>query len=251
LNRDDTDSIGDTVIKKTLAAAAVAASAVIFAIAGTTPAMAETGDELVVNGHFDQTQFWKDNGQWFAGEKLGAWDVGGFNNTGSTDRPTVVVWNPAMQGPGATMAAPFEHGSWIRVMGSISQSIPTTVGATYTLTYLSRASGSDANDIAMGWGGGNLSRVLIDGTVVDSLRTATDPLYTTRTVNFTATSTSTLLTLANNNGGAVGFDEVSVVEVPAPDSPVMLPALAGGVGMAALAAGGVAFTKRKNTRAGK
>lgn len=237
--------------KKALAAAAVVGSAMLFALAGTAPAMAATGDELVVNGHFDQTSFWANNGNWYSGDKLGAWDVGSYNNTGGAARPTVIVWNPAMEGAGATMAAPFEHGSWIRVMGSISQSIPTEAGKTYTLTYLSRASGSDANDSAFGWGGGNLSRVLIDGTVVDSLRTVTDPLYTTRTVNFTATSDSTLLTLANNGGGAVGFDEISVVEVPAPDSPVMVPAIAGGVGMAALAAGGVAFTKRKNARAGQ
>lgn len=238
-------------IKKTLAAVAVAASAVLFAFAGSAPATAATGDNLVVNPNFDQTQFWKDNGNWYTGEKLGAWDIGSYNNTGTSERPTVIVWNPAMEGAGSTMAAPFTYGSWIRVMGSISQSIPTEAGKVYTLTYDSRASGSDANDLAKGWKGGNTSRVMIDGTEIDTFVTVTDPIYTTRTVTFTATSDSTRLTLANRGGGAVGFDRISVVEVPVNDSPVMLPAIAGGVGMAALAAGGVAFTKRKNARAGQ
>jgi len=241
-------------IKKTLAAVAVAASAVLFAFAGSAPATAATTPvegNLVANPHFDLPQFWKDNGRWYMGEKLGAWDIGSYNNTGGAAAPTVIVWNPEMQGAGATMAAPFTYGSWIRVMGSMSQTIATEPGATYTLTYDSRASGSDANDLAKGWKGGNTSRVMIDGAEIDTFVTVTDPIYTTRSVNFTATGDTTRLTLGNKGGGAVGFDNISVVEVPAPDSPVMVPAIAGGVGMAALAAGGVAFTKRKNARAGQ
>lgn len=239
-------------IKKTMAAVAVAASAVLFAMAGSVPATADVPDDsIVLNGQFDQTRFWTNNGNRYMGEKIGNWDVGSYNNTGSSARPTAIVWNPQMTEPGLTKAGPFTHGAWVRVMGTISQSIPTEAGKVYTLTYLSRASGSDANNIAQGWTGGNTSRVSIDGTVVDTFVTVTDPQYTERTVNFTATSDSTLLTLGNAGGGAVGFDEISVVEVQAPDSPVMLPAIAGGVGMAALAAGGVAFTKRKNARTGQ
>lgn len=216
----------------------------LLAIAAASPAMA--ADNLVQNGAFDQTRFWTDNGQWWEGEKIGAWDVNAYS--GSQDAPTVIVWNPNMEGAAESKAAPFTQNGWARVMGSISQSIPTEVNKTYTLKYQSRATGNAPRG-GGGWNGGNKSYAAVDGVRIDTFNAVLDPLYTTRTVTFTATSTSTLLEFGNAGGGAVGFDSISVTEVPENDSPLMVPAIAGGIGMAALAAGSGLFMSRKNKRA--
>ncbi|MGM7697988.1 hypothetical protein ACSU04_07730 [Microbacterium sp. A84] len=85
----------------------------------------------------------------------------------------------------------------------------------------------------------------------DTFQAVTDPLYSTRTFTFTATSTSTLITLGSLGVGAVGFDNVVVTAAPINDSPIMIPAIAGGIGIAALGAGSVFAISRKNKRAGQ
>lgn len=233
-------------IKKTMTAVAIAASAALLAISGAGPATA--AGNLVENGHFDQTRFWTDDGKWYEGEKIGAWDVGAHSGENASG-PTAIVWNPNMEGADESNAAPYPKRGWVRVMGSISQSIPTEVGKTYTLTYDSRATGSGINS-GTGWNGGNTSYASVDGAIVDTFKAVVDPLYTSRSVSFTATSTSTLLEFGNAGGGAVGFDSIVVKPVPDNDSPIMVPAIAGGIGVAALAAGGFAFS-RKNKRSSK
>jgi hypothetical protein len=232
-----------------MTAAAIAGSVFLLAVGAATPAMA-AGENLVVTGDFSPNGLAVAGGKYSTGQKLGGWDV----NAPSGSNPnllTVQVWYEPMPEPGKSMAAPYTHGPWARVMGSISQAIPTEVGKTYVLEYLSRATGSDANDIAAGWGGGNRSYAAVDGVRVDTFAAVLDPFYTTRSVSFTATATSTVISFGNVNGGAVGFDSISVVEVPENDSPLMLPAIAGGVGMAAIAAASGFALRRKNKPASR
>lgn len=233
-------------IKKILTTGAVTAAALLMVVGGSSTAMA-AGQNLVQNGNFDQTRFWKDNGNWYEGEKLGAWDINAYS--GDEDAPTVRVWNRTQDERILEKAAPFEHGAWARVMGSISQTIPTEAGKTYTMNYLSRATGSGPG--GSGWNGGNKSYATVDGVTIDTFNAVLDPLYTQRSVNFVATSDSTLISFGNAGGGAVGFDVIQVFEVPENDSPLMAPAIAGGIGIAALAGGSALAVSRKNKRSSK
>lgn len=228
--------------------AAIVGGAVLLSLGAVTPAMAAQEDNLVVTGDFSPHLLAVKHGEYYNGDKLGGWDVHAPSGS-NPDMKTVQVWFQDMTEPGRTMAAPFTHGPWARVMGSISQSIPTEVGKTYLLSYQSRATGSDANDIAQGWHGGNQSYAKVNGVTIDTFNAVLDPLYTERSVTFTATSASTEISFGNVNGGAVGFDSISVIKVPENDSPIMVPAIAGGLGLAVVGAGAAALvSSRKNKR---
>lgn len=168
---------------------------------------------LLANGGFDGPGYDANNGEFSAGDNLDGWVVGAPSGANPALK-TVKVWFAEMTGDGPIYAAPFTYGPWARVMGSISQTVPTEVGKTYVLEYLSRASGSDANAFAAGWNGGNQSYASINGQVVDTFNAVIDPLYTPRSVTFVATSSSTVVSFGNSNGGAVGFDSISLKIVP-------------------------------------
>lgn len=168
---------------------------------------------LLTNGGFDGPGYDANNGEFAAGDNLDGWVVGPPSGANSALK-TVKVWFAEMTGAGPSYAAPFTYGPWARVMGSISQTVPTEVGKTYVLEYLSRASGSDANGGAVGWGGGNTSYALVNGEIVDTVVAVVDPVYTPRAVTFVATTGSTLVSFRNAGGGAVGFDSISLKIVP-------------------------------------
>lgn len=222
---------------------ALVAGAVMMSAGAAAPAMA--ADNLVANGGFDGAGYNSNNGLFAVGENFGGWSM--LTKFGSLEG-TMQVWYPEMEGAGVTQAAPFTSGPWAGLTGSISQSIPTEVGKTYSVSYDSRASGRSANSIAAGWQGGNPAAVAIDGLTLGTFTTVKDPVTSAHSFVFTATSTTTELSFTPTNNGAVGLDNVSVVLVPEDDSPIMLPAIAGGLGVAALGAG-AALIGRKNKRA--
>lgn len=231
--------------KKILTTGAVAAASLLMVVGGSSAAMA-AGPNLVKNGHFQHNSIWEqNNGEFYPGDKAGAWDISGSN----PGAPALQTWFPGMAGDGATVGAPFTYNGWAAVNGSISQTIPTEADKTYVLNYQSRATGMVPT--GSGWGGGNTSYADVDGARVDTFTAVTDPLYTLRTVTFTATSDSTFIEFGNVGNGAAGFDEISITVVDENDSPLMVPAIAGGIGMAALAAGSGLVISRKNKRAGK
>lgn len=223
--------------KKILATGAVVGSALMFAAAGAGPAMAE-GPNLIDNGGFDAPGYNDNGGVFETGSNFGGWEL---SDPMRNDK-IIKVWYP-----GATdsdLPAPYTYGPWIRTTGTLSQTIPTEAGKTYTLTYDHRASGTGTGPAAAGgWAGGNSGTVKVNGASVDSFSTVADPLYSTRTVSFTATGSSTAVSFSSD-GSAVGLDNVSVNEVPENDSPVMVPAIAGGLGIAALAGGALTFSRR-------
>lgn len=233
-----------------LSIGAIAGSVMLLVLTGSAPAMAATDDDLIVNGGFDAPGYDSNGGRFWSGDDMGGWNVGPQNENGFGSK-TVQVWYPEMPGDGAITAAPFPSGPWIRLIGSISQSLPTEVGKTYQLDYEVRATGLDAEPDALGWTGGITGFAYIDGAQVDSFVTEVGPPYATRTVVFTATGTSTLLAFSNEPpiGGGVGLDNVSVTEVPVNASPLMIPAIAGGAVLAAAAAGsGWAIRRRSSQR---
>jgi hypothetical protein len=225
--------------RRTTSIGAIIGTISLLVLAGSTPALAATEDNLLVNGGFDAPGYDSNGGRFWSGDDMGGWSVGPQNENGFGSK-TVQVWYPEMPGEGAVTAAPFPTGPWIRLIGSISQSFPTEVGKTYQLEYEVRATGLDAEPDALGWTGGITGFAYVDGVEADSFVTVAEgPPYATRTVVFTATGTSTLLAFSNQPpiGGGVGLDNVSVTEVPVDDSPILLPAIGGGAALAAAAAG--------------
>jgi flagellin len=95
----------------------------------------------------------------------------------------------------------------------LSQTLATTVGVTYTLSYwLSHDSTNSENDFSASWGG-----VTIPGSVL--VNSASFP-YTLFTFSVTATSSSTVLAFSGREVPAwFGLDDVSVVSsVPEPST---------------------------------
>lgn len=229
-------------MSKRILMGALVAGAVMMSAGAAAPALA--ADNLVANGGFDGAGYNTNNGLFAVGENFGGWQM--LTKFASLDG-TLQVWYPDMEGAGVTQAAPFPSGPWAGLTGSISQSIPTVIGKTYSVSYDSRASGRSANSIAAGWSGGNPAGVAIDGDTLYAFTTVTDPRIATHSFVFTASSTTTELSFTPINNGAIGLDNVSVVLVPEDDSPIMLPAVAGGLGVAALGAG-AALIGRKNKR---
>ncbi|WP_345065164.1 hypothetical protein [Leifsonia kafniensis] len=219
-------------MKKRILMGALVASALMFGAGAAAPAMA--ADNLVANGGFDAPV--TNNGQYLAGSQFGGWTVG----SGGTGGSMQVWWDAALAGP-------YTNGAYAGVQGTIAQTIQTEVGKTYALAYSVRAAGYF--DVTKpGWQGGVAGGTKIDGATVDTFTTVTSPVYTERTFVFTATGTSTELSFFGVTN-YIGLDTVSVTLVPENDSPIMIPAIAGGLGVAALAAGSVHLLGRKNKRA--
>lgn len=239
--------------KKIMTTGAVAAASLLMVVGGSSAAMA-AGPNLVENGSFDASGYEAVDGKYGAGSNFGGWEIATEPNIGGK-HAAFQIWYEGMPEPGATNAAPFPSGPWARLMVPVSQTIPTEVGKTYQLEFQSRAAGIDAGGNGHGWGGDNEGYAAVDGVQVSSFTTTVDPLYTSHSVTFTATSTSTVLefspVLDQPSGTAVGLDNVSVTEVPIDDSPLMAPAIAGGIGLAALAGGSALAISRKNKRSDK
>ncbi|WP_345065172.1 hypothetical protein [Leifsonia kafniensis] len=230
-------------MKKQIVVGALVASAFLLGAGAAAPAMA--ADNLVTNGTFDGAGYTTNNGLYLVGQNFGGWQMKTklVNSEG-----TLQVWYPEMEGVGPAQAAPFINGPWVGITGTIAQSFPTVVGKSYSVTYDTRASGRVAAATTPGWKGGNPGAVSINGVTADTFTTVKDPVSSAHIFVFTASSTTTELSFNLVNNAAVGLDNVSVTLVPENDSPIMLPAIAGGLGVAALGAG-AALIGRKNKRA--
>lgn len=167
---------------------------------------------LVSNGGFDSPGIAAVDGKYYDGEDFDGWKMGPSTDTGRDSR-TLQIWYPEMGEPGTLYASPFPLGPWARIMGTITQSVPTEVGKTYRVDYLTRSTGSDANQWAGGWTRGNRGYVEVNGARLQVF--ASDPAvtYTPEFVDFIATDVITRITFGNESGGAVGIDSVSVTLV--------------------------------------
>ena len=101
------------------------------------------------------------------------------------------------------------------IPGSISQTIATTIGTQYTLSFLSNNNTDNT--------GGSLSGKINGSTLFTaaSIYLTTDHSWLTQSYNFTATTTSTSVELDLNFGGAHGngyIDDIAVTELsPVPE----------------------------------
>lgn len=243
--------------KKIVTTGAVAAVSVLMLAGGSSAAMA-VDENLVVNGGFDGPGYTDNSGLFPAGAAFDGWTL---EYEGDWHINVLKIWHPGMGEPGVTNHAPFESGPWARLVGNINQTFATEVGKTYLLEYDTRAT-SFGPSTGPGFDGGSPADVRINGDVVDSFVTVGDPVISPRSVSFTATSESTTLSFVTtgvhvgsdgvgDGAVSVGLDNISVTEVPIDDSPLMVPAIAGGIGVAALAGGSAFALNRKNKRSSK
>lgn len=249
-------------MKKTLTATAVAGSALLFVLGGTSSAIAAPGDELVKFGGFDGSAHDRDWGLvhspdqhrgWTVTRGLQAVDVGPANwdDPNGEGRGLRIYSSQILAGQEfADAGQPYVNGPWAALTGAIEQTLATEAGKTYQVTYKPRVAGWHYNSPQ--WTqGGNLGNVSINGEVASTFRTVVGEYDNVQSFTFTATGPATVLELSSAANAAVGIDSVSVVEMPTNDSPIMLPAIAGGVGLAAVAAGSTFLAGRKNKRSAK
>lgn len=229
--------------KRMMSISAIAGSAVILALGGAAPAMA--ADNLVVNGGFDAPGFDDNNGLNEVGSNHNGWDVLSVSPFAGPDPDGTAglkIWFPGMSGDGATLAAPFPDGPFAGVTGAIEQTIPTVAGTTYSLEYETRISGGWDHPEAYGWAGGVTGGAMVNGETIDRFETEVGE-FSTRTLVFTASGPTTTVGFYSNGGG-VGIDNVSVIEVPANDSPLEAGAAIGGAGVAGIGAAALYLARR-------
>lgn len=225
-------------MKSRLIVGALVAGAFMFAAGAAAPAIA--ADNLATNGSFDSPGYIETNGSYKVGDDFDGWTVVSAQ-PGLDDFGMQVWWDNPVSGP-------WPEGPYAAVQGRITQSIPTEAGKTYVVDFETRAAGDSGIADNSGWQGGITGGVAIDSVTAGTFTTVTDPIYTPQSVVFTATDDSTDLSFFSDTN-AVGIDTVSVTLVPEDDSPIMITAIAGGLGAAALAAGSVHLFGRKNKRA--
>lgn len=164
----------------------------------------------------------------------GGFETGNFSGWTTT---------PAASGSLFTVTNNFPHtGSFyarFAAVGSfddtISQTLATTAGATYDVSFWLRIDGGGNNHFAFNWDG---------GAIEEDLTNAGAQAYTQYTYTLLASSNSTSITFAVRNGPAFSrFDDVSVTLNSAPAS-VPEPGSLALVGLAALAAAGVRRPRR-------
>ncbi len=138
---------------------------------------------------------------------------------------------PALYGTYVPYAG--NYFAWLGPVGSdgyLSQTLATTPGTTYQLSFYLASDGLTPNDFNANVGGPNLI-------------TLTDIPYQTYvnyTDTFVATSSATVLTLgADNDPGYLSLDNVSVTAVPEPSGLALL-----GLGVVCLAAGCAAWRRK-------
>jgi len=191
--------------------------------------------ELITNGSFESGSYTDNHG---GGMSL---PVGSSNITGWTVVSGELAWLNNSNPYGGTTP----YGSYFLDLtgyhdsspyGGVSQTIATAVGQTYTLSfavgYIGQ-SGIYGGPVAVQASAGSASQTFTTGS------SGTGPMWTTYTMNFTATSPSTVIQLIgtlSTGGQYIGLDNVSVVEaaaVPEPAGLVMAGVAAVGVGLAA------------------
>jgi hypothetical protein len=198
-------------------------AALIVAALATAGAWADTN--LVVNGSFELGNFspW---GYDSATELVGTSDISGW---------TVINNSAAWIGGGNPwgLAAPdgskFLDLTEFRSSGTLAavrQTIATVPGTSYLLTFAVGSQTAFGLPVGVTATAGSASNTF-------SSTAAGNNLWTTFTLPFTASSSSTVLTLAGASGTLyTGLDKVSVVAVPEPSTWMMLLAGCGVVGWA-------------------
>ncbi|GAA3875865.1 hypothetical protein GCM10022381_18190 [Leifsonia kafniensis] len=218
-------------MKKKLMFGALIAGALMFGAGTAAPAMAATN--LITNGSFSSPTLAVST-LYNAGTSISGWSVDTAN--GYQVQSGLYI----ERAPGGEQSG--------NVMGAISQSFPTEVGKTYTVLYSLFPGKSQQDPLPLG--NVPLTVRVTNGTQVDAVQNVNSPATGAvgTTFSFTASGTTTKISFSNPYM-AVGLDSISVTEVPVDDSPIMIPAIAGGLGVAALAAGSVHLLGRKNKRA--
>ena len=152
---------------------------------------------LVANGSFETNSF-------------SGWTLGGNSGSGQ-------FYINTQAESGSDAAALGSTGS----DGTLSQTIQTTAGQNYTLTFWLANQSSGTNDFSVKW----------NGTTVSSLVNASAQGYTQYTFNVVATgSTSTLEFDARNDPSHWSLDNISLTPVGAP-APVVSSVVASGTGI--------------------
>lgn len=203
--------------------------AMLFGGAAASPAMA--ADNLVTNGDFESPVL-TNSSYFYAGTALSNWTLSspnGYNSTG-------IVWIEQQQSPGAQSA---------NLTGTMSQTITTEVGKTYAFSAKVAAGKTALNPELKG-------NVPLTMTVSSGGNQVAQQTEKSRApgnafgmaLHFTATDTTTQISFSTPYM-AVGVDDVMVTEIPVNDSPIILPAIAGGLGLAALGATGLAVGRKK------
>lgn len=206
----------------------LAAGALMLGAGAAAPAMA--AGNILANGSFSEPVL-ATSTSYNVGQSIPGWAVVGANGYHTT-AGLYVEHAPTGAQSG-------------NVLGTISQSFPTEGGKTYTVTY-SLFAGKSAQDPTP-LGNVPLTATLSNGSTVLATQTdksRADGGVLTPTFSFTATSATTKVTFSTPYMAA-GIDNVSVTEVPVNDSPIMIPALAGGLGIAAIGATGIAMRRKK------
>ena len=177
---------------------------------GSQPARADE-TSIVVNGGFETG------------------DLTGWTETGDNSArcfPAVSVQNlgPASFCGGAVNTFPPHSGQYAAFFnnattlgaGTISQTLLTTAGDTYNLTFWldTFAAPTTPNEFTVMWG---------TQQVLDLVNIDTNNSYRKYSVNVTATGSNTTLSLiGTNNPSSTGLDDVSVSAVPEPSTLVLL-----------------------------
>lgn len=139
------------------------------------------------------------------------WTVGGPDGIDWLSAPS----NPAADGAHAIDLAGVSH-VMASSSGSISTTIPTTVGLDYVVSFVAYRLGSDPVT-------GRLTAGSLDQEILaPSISDPSDPTYTAFQYAFTAQASSTILTFSTTTSGGFGpvIDSVFVEVVPEPTTPM-------------------------------
>lgn len=175
-----------------------------------------SAQELIVNGGFEAD----------TGSPPSGWTYWG--NTGFLS----TVNNPA----GAHSGNNYFNAGPVGSVGGIQQTIATTVGQTYTLSFWEQSDGNLPNEFVVIWGG---------VTVADVISDPAHP-YTNTVLSLTATTGSTNLQFGfRNDPGFLQFDDASLVAnaVPEPATWALM-----GLSSSAIGAGLYWNRKRRSRR---
>lgn len=138
-------------------------------------------------------------------------ETGNFSSWNVVDPTLGTFVSSASGGSGDYFAAMGATGQ----LGSISQTLNTIAGTTYTLDYFLASDGATPNEFKVVWG---------NTTLVDKMNIP-DQGYVEYTFQVNATSASSILTFyGRNDNGFLSLDDVSVspIAVPAPTSMIPL-----------------------------
>jgi choice-of-anchor C domain-containing protein len=176
---------------------------VLLAVLAPGQALAEqasplAGTNLVMDGSFENPSI--SNGTYYGGSHVGAWSV----LSGSVDVTAAPYWYPANGTRSLDMSG--------FTAGAISQSVPTTPGAAYTLSFAAAANFNCAptvKTLVVSWDGVAIATIHTTATG----HTAQNMGWEPRSYQVTASSTSSVLQFSSETNTACGpvIDAVSVV----------------------------------------